>query len=200
MTNKERLNKLLKSISEDAQKEVDQIRKKADRRVKELEQEFKEDREKYIKKQKHKMNRQGELYKKQKVTRERLEEKKKILNRKRELIDKVFEIAVKKLKDSPAGEQQKLFQKILKETVNTGTEVVKPAEKDSVVSKNFLKKVNKENNWNLELGSKIKSQEGGFLLEGENYETLVNWHNIKDYLKEKEEDNIIRSLFKGNND
>ncbi|MGM0441148.1 MAG: V-type ATP synthase subunit E family protein [Elusimicrobiota bacterium] len=200
MKNKERLEKLFQEISKEARKEVEKIREKASSRIDELEKQFKEEKNKYFKEQKAKIDRREALHKQQQITKERLEEKKKILNRKRELIEKVFDIAVEKLKNTAEKKKQKFFKTMLDETVNSGAEVVRPAGKSSVITESFIKKVNKEKNWELKLGSAIKSQSGGFLLEGENSETVVDWKNIKEYLKEKEEDNIIRELFGSNDD
>lgn len=200
MENKERLEKLLREISREAEKEVDRIHDRAQSKVEELEEEFKDEKKKYMEKRKNKIDRSGALKKKQKVTRERLKQKKRILNRKRDLIEKVFDIAVEKLKNGDTDRKQKFFQKMLKETVNSGTEVVKPAEENPAFSESVIKKLNSENNWQLELGDSIKEQDGGFLLEGQNYETVVDWQSIKEYLKEKEEDRVISALLKKNND
>ena len=81
------------------------------------------------------------------------------------------------------------------EVIVTKNEELLPGKKETVIDKAFIETLNKKNGWKIKLGKKTSRIEDGFLIKEADYETIVNWDNIKEYIKQKEEDKITKDLF-----
>lgn len=183
-------------IEKQTDREITEIKKTVNDEIDKLEKEFNERQEKFISEKELEFKREGGLRKREILTNKKLELKKEILNRKRKLIEDIFDEAVEKLKNLDKGRYRRLMEKLLKGVISTKNEEVMPAQKEEVFDKSFISSMNKKYGWKLKLGNKTNRIDGGFLLKETDYETVVDWDSIKEFIRQKEEDRVIAELFK----
>ncbi|MFH1416378.1 MAG: V-type ATP synthase subunit E family protein [Elusimicrobiota bacterium] len=196
MENK-KLQNILDGITKETQKEADIIRIEAEREIERMRGKFEDKKKRLINEKKSEFNRNGELIKKEMITREKLRVKKQLLNKKRDLIEGIFDRIMEILNKSDKSELLIPMEKLLVETVTSKNEIVRPAEGISPVDTGFISGLNRKYGWKLKLGEKNPGISGGFVIEGENYETVVDWANIKDHIRETYEDMVAKELFEG---
>ena len=138
--------------------------------------------------------------------------KKEILFKKKELIDKIIDQALIKLKSLNDKQFIELVKKyILAETL-TGNEVIKVNKADygkylSLFSSDkpkdlvVLDKLNKElgANYNLKLSNSSVNIDGGFIVVSENFDIDLSFNSILNIIKEKQETQIANILYNEEN-
>jgi len=189
------LKNILDGISAETQKEADAIKAEADHEIECMRKKFEDKRKKIVDEKKSEFNRDGELIKREMITREKLRLKKQLLNKKRDLVETVFDEIMERLSRFEKKDLQVPMEKLLVETVTAKNEIIRPAVDGSPVDAGFIKRLNKKYGWKLKLGETHPDIKGGFVIEGENYETVVDWDNIKIHIKENYEDRIAKELF-----
>ncbi len=195
MENSEKLSSIKEEIKRQAENEIKEIKESVSREISKLKESYESKKQKFIKEKELEFEREGELIRKEIVTEKKLELKKKLINKKRELIEEVFNDVIERLKKQEKKEYCNLMENLLKETVSTKDEEIMPSVKDKVIDKNFINSINKKYGWKIKLGDKIAGIEGGFILKKEEYETVVNWPEIKEFIRQAEEETVVENLF-----
>jgi len=80
-------------------------------------------------------------------------------------------------------------------SVFDGDEKICPSSEEKVFTTEFIKTINQELKFKLSLTGVAADIKSGFKLKGKNHETIVDRQAVKEYLREKEEDNIAAELF-----
>ncbi len=189
------LKNILEEINKQTDKEIERIRESVNNEIAELKKEFDEKRRNFISKKKSEFMSEGELKKQGILTERKLALKKELHNKKRKLIENIFNETVERLQNLDKTKYEKLMEKLLKEVVVTKNEIVLPALKEEVFNKGFIARLNEKYKWNISLGSKTSVISGGFILKEKDYETVVDWNSIKEFIRQTEEDRVVESLF-----
>lgn len=189
------IRQLIKRIEDKAAGEVDAVESSYADKVNQLQKDFKSKRSEYLAQENDESGRLADLKKRETITLKKLHMKKELINMKRSMIDGVFEKAVRIMQDLPAEKYQKLMEAILKEIVVSGTELVLPAKGNERLTRKFISSVNKKYGWSLKLSDHNDRAKDGFILVDSECETAVDWSTIREYVRQKKEDMIIRKLF-----
>lgn len=195
MTNLNSVDSIIKEIEKRVKKEIDEIKEGYGKEKKREQEDFENRRKDLLDREKKKFERKGELRKQEIITKNSLESKKKILNKKSRLLDEVFEQAVKKIKELDKNNYKKFMRRMIKQSVVTGREEVIPGEKEKIFTEDFIDNLNKKNKWGLKIRKKTRDIDSGFILKGKNFQTVVDFENIKEYLREQKEEEVIKKLF-----
>lgn len=190
------IKKIKDEIEKQTDKEIAEIKKSVGNEIRRLRNEFEDRRKKFVGEKILEFKREGELRKREILTNKKLEIKKKILNRKRKLIEDIFNETIARLKGLDKDRYKKFIGSILKEIIVTKNEEVIPARDEDIFNNAFISSLNKQYGWKLKLGNKTTGIDGGFLLKEKDYETVIDWTGIKEFIRQKEEDRVIAELFK----
>ncbi len=189
------LKNILEEIKKQTDKEIECIRESVNNEIAELKKEFDEKCRNFTSKKKSEFMMEGELKKQGILTERKLALKKELHNKKRKLIENIFNETVERLKNLDKSKYEKLMEKLLTEVVVTKNEIVLPAQKEDIFNKDFIDKLNEKYKWNISLGNKTSVISGGFILKEKDYETVVDWNSIKEFIRQTEEDRVVESLF-----
>ncbi|MEA3507250.1 MAG: V-type ATP synthase subunit E [Elusimicrobiota bacterium] len=199
MSQAKKVDNIIEGIKEFAREDIEKIISEADDKIKSLKEEFEAEKKEHIAEKKNEFKREAELQGRQIVTNKRLESRNAVLGRKREMIDAALDKLIEELRDLNKEDYGKFISSLISQVVLKGNEKIAPADSRKKLSekdiKKILDKLNKENKWELEPAPATGRIEGGFILEGGDYETVVGWENIREYLKGEYEDKIIKELF-----
>ncbi len=124
-------------------------------------------------------------------TRAELDGKKEALRDKRALIDDVFSEAYRKLLDLPADRREKLFLSILKTEAKEG-DVIAPAKPD----REAVLRAAKQLPFQVRISERDADTEAGFILYGGSYEKDCSMKAILRELRDAEETNVAKILFR----
>ena len=138
--------------------------------------------------------------------------KKEILFKKKELIDELFVVGLKKLKELKDIELFNLVKKYISLESITGSEIIKVSKADygkylSLFSSGkptdlvLLDKLNKElgPNYNLKLTNTPANIDGGFIIVGEHFDIDLSFNSILNIIKEDHETKIANILYNEEN-
>lgn len=190
-----KLNVILAGIQEQVQTEIEDIKRETEKELNLLKKEFEKTRNKNITEQKHEFEKEGELKKRKMLTAVRLDKKKAVLKKKQGILNSIFNEAVLHLKKLKKEDYQKFIENLLKEVVVSGNENIHPSQNEKIFSKDYIDKLNNKYRWNLKVKTGTAGMEDGFILKGVEYETVVDWNSIKDFIRQKEEEKVVRELF-----
>ena len=191
-SNAESLDRLIETIQKDASREIAGIKKTADEEIKKLSVEFEEKKRKWTKLEEYKFEQKGKSEKIKIIAEARIKMKNVLLIKKREIVDDILDETARRLLQS---NNNRMIEYLLSITVQSGDEEIIPDTKNKVFDGEFIKNINKKQGWRLTLGKENLSLNGGFLLKGKNYETVINSDSIKEFVKERYEGKIIKELF-----
>lgn len=199
MSQAKKVDNIIEGIKEFAREDIDKISRETREKVNSLKEEFEAEKKEHIAEKKSEFEREAELQASQIVTNKRLDSRNAVLSKKREMIDAALDKLIEELKDLNKEDYGKLISSLIGQVVLKGNEKIAPADSQKKLSakdlEKILDKLNKENKWELEKAPATDRIEGGFILMGEDYETVVGWENIREYLKGEYEDKIIKELF-----
>jgi vacuolar-type H+-ATPase subunit E/Vma4 len=199
MSQAKKVDNIIEGIKEFAREDIEKITSEAEDKIKSLKEEFESEKKEHIAEKKNEFEREARLQANQIVTNKRLETRNAVLSKKREMIDATLDELIEQLRELNKEDYGKFISSLISQVVLKGNEKVSPADSQKKLSekdiKKILDKLNKENKWELEGAPATDRIEGGFILKGEDYETVVGWENIREYLKGEYEDKIIKELF-----
>lgn len=199
MENSGNLDKIISEIEKQSEIEIEKINKETQEEINNYKKEFEEKKNNFIQKQNEVFKISGERLKRQLITETRMKLKNELLNYKRRLIEEVLGETAEELMKLTGTSRRKLMEILLKEVVDIKTEEIQPSFNEVVLDENFVKEINNKNNWNLLLGEKNKQINEGFLLKGKDFETVVDFDGIKEFLREKEEMKVSKYFFSESN-
>ncbi|MBN2407679.1 MAG: V-type ATP synthase subunit E [Elusimicrobia bacterium] len=195
MEESKKLEEILSSIEAKAAEEVNEINKAADSEIEGLKKEFGKRKTAHIESMKKKFEREGELKKRQIITEYRLTARREVLDIKQKLMDEVFNELLDRLRGLEKTRYADFMERLLGEAVSGGDVDIVPAEKESIFSKSYIDKLNKKNGWKLNLGKKTTRIEDGFILKEANSETVVDFRNISEFLRDMYAGDVAEQLF-----
>jgi V/A-type H+-transporting ATPase subunit E len=195
MDTRNSLDNIIKEIENQAEETIKDIRESSKQEINKCKREFEDKKSRFLEGRKREFARNGEMKERELVTEEKLKWKKTILNKKRELIDRIIDQTARRLKQEDRKRYRRFLNNLLREIVDTQDEEIQPGREETVLTGDFVKEINREYNWNLTMGKKNSEIKDGFKLKGQDYETVVDWKAIREFIREKEEDRIARELF-----
>lgn len=195
MDTRNNLDNILNKIENQAEETIKEIRESAEFEIDKYKKEFEVKKTRFLEEKKKEFVRKAEMRERELVTEERLKWKKTILNRKRALMENIIDTAAKRLREADKKEYGNFLKKLLREVVDSQDEKILPGREETVFTGDFVKEINRECNWKLTLGEKESTIKDGFKLKARDYETVVDWRAIREFIREKEEDRIVAELF-----
>lgn len=189
------LENIMRSIEAQAAKEVSDIKESIDKNIISLKNDLTKKKDIFIKEKEKEFKNEGELSKRGLITDKKLQLKKELINKKRELIESIFDDIIEKLKKLDVSSKKILYENILKITVSAGDETINPSVNEKTFDNAYIEAINKRNKWDLKLGKVEEELNDGFLLREKDYVITVDWENIRDFLRQREEGNVIKILF-----
>ncbi len=195
MENSGNLNSIITEIEKQSEIEVEKINKSAQEEINTFKKEFEDKKNNFIQKQKELFKLSGERLKRQLITETKMKLKNELLNYKRSLVDEILKETAEKLMSKTCVDRKHLMEIFLKEIVTTKTEEIQPSFNEIIFDENFVKEINDKHNWNLSLGEKTELINEGFLLKGKDFETVVDMGSVIEFVREKAEVKVIKSLF-----
>ncbi len=199
MGKKKKIDNMIEGIKELAREDIRKIKEETDKKIDTLKEEFDKEKKGYREKKLAKFKREAELEAGQIITNQRLKSRNKILNEKRALIEGTLEEVVSRLKGLNKNNYSKFISSLINRVVLKGDEKISLSSLEKKLNskdlEKIIKKINKVNNWQIETDKPSDRIDGGFILKGKDYETVVGWNNIREDIKSEYENKIIKELF-----
>lgn len=194
------IEKICEKILEDAKDRIDKTITTANKKASEIINSAKEEAEQRKKEILEQAQTEAEALKKRKIAGAQLENRKMWLKVKQDIIEDVLTMAIKKLKEFPNEEYEKILIEMIKSSANTGEEVILISEYDSKrVSEDFVSKINSELkakglNGNTSLNISNNIENGGFILKQGDIEINNSFDTILKFKRDELEEEIVKEL------
>ena len=125
-----------------------------------------------------------------------MEARKLALAAKQEMVEKAYDLALKKLRAMPAEKYTSVLAELLAQASSTGTEEVIFSPKDrETVGKAAVEQANKAGGKKLKLSGETRAIQGGFILRAENVEVNCAFDTLVRLQKAETAGDVARKLF-----
>jgi V/A-type H+-transporting ATPase subunit E len=135
-----------------------------------------------------------EIFKRREIV-ARLDVNKLHLGAQRRLINDVFAGALEKLKSLGKDEYTAFFERLLKEAVDSGDEIIDISKGEKFINKEWIDKFNGANNTRIKISDKRQDFSGGFVLNKGRVCINCSWEMLTQVAQEKLETEVVHRLF-----
>ena len=110
-------------------------------------------------------------------------------------MDGIFDGVIEQLKNQKVEFRRNIMGNLLRNAVKTGKETLEVSEKDDIFSEKYINEINNKYGWKIKPGGRNRGITSGFILQEAEHQTVVDWAGIREYVKEKTEETVIKELF-----
>lgn len=190
---------VIEKILSDARAEAQKIAKQAEEKAAAEQAKLDEQLEEYKKQTEIIAQKAAEDEKSHILAAARMDMAKQLLTEKRKILDEVFELAHRKLKEMPDEQYQKLCMKLMLGAVETSEEEIIVDKNENRFDHEFINQVNKQlsskNKGNLRLSDEKRNLGGGFVLSRGKIKTNVSIGVLLEQIRKELEIELAKELF-----
>ncbi|MDR1884829.1 MAG: V-type ATP synthase subunit E [Synergistaceae bacterium] len=135
-----------------------------------------------------------EIFKRREIV-ARLDVSKMHLESQRRLINDVFAEGLERLKSLGRDEYESFFERLLKEAVVSGDEVMDLSRDEKFINREWLDKFNSANNTRIKISEERQDFSGGFVLNDGRIGINCSWEMLIQASQEKLETEVVHRLF-----